>query len=156
MTYTLTSEVILPRPIDEAFAFFADAANLEAITPPELRFAITTPLPIEMRAGQLIEYRMTLYGVPFSWLTEISVWEPGVRFVDRQLKGPYRSWVHEHRFTATSPSETHIFDTVEYSLPLEPLGRIAHPLVRSKLDRIFAFREARVMQLLGPADDASA
>ena len=125
MTDQLTSEVTLPRPLDEVFDFFADASNLEAITPPELRFKILTPLPIEMHPGRLIEYQMSLYGIPFKWQTEISVWEPGVRFVDQQLRGPYKVWIHE------------------------PVGRLAHPLVRSKLDRIFSYREQRVAELLG-------
>jgi ligand-binding SRPBCC domain-containing protein len=149
VTYQLTSEVTLPRPLDEVFDFFADAGNLEAITPPELRFKILTPLPIEMHPGRLIQYQMSLYGVPFKWLTEISVWEPGVRFVDQQLSGPYKVWIHEHRFTAISPDKTHIFDTVQYALPLEPFGRLAHGLVRAKLDRIFSYREQQVALLLG-------
>jgi ligand-binding SRPBCC domain-containing protein len=149
LTYQLTSTVTLARPIGEVFDFFADAGNLEAITPPELQFQILTPRPIEMRRGQLVEYRMSLYGISFSWLTEISVWEPGTRFVDQQLKGPYRTWIHEHRFESIGPSKTRVSDDVRYSLPFEPLGRIAHPLVRAKLDRIFSFREKRVSVLLG-------
>jgi ligand-binding SRPBCC domain-containing protein len=149
LTYQLTSTVTLARPIDEVFVFFADAGNLEAITPPELQFQILTPRPIEMSRGQLVEYRMSLYGISFSWLTEISVWEPGTRFVDQQLKGPYRTWIHEHRFESIGPSKTRVSDDVRYSLPFEPLGRIAHPLVRAKLDRIFSFREKRVSELLG-------
>ncbi len=149
MTYTLESSVTLDRPIDEVFSFFADASNLEAITPPELRFRILTPLPIEMRAGAEIRYRLSLSGVPFSWLTEISVWEPGKRFVDEQRSGPYRLWIHSHRFESLGPSRTRIDDEVQYALPLGPLGRIAHPWVRRKLDRIFSYREQRVQELLG-------
>lgn len=140
MTYRLTTDVSLSRPIEEVFPFFADASNLEAITPPELRFRIVSPRPIEMRVGALIEYRLTLFGVPFSWLTEISVWEEGERFVDRQLLGPFRLWHHEHRFTPTDDGGTRIQDLVHYALPLEPIGRLAHPIVRTQLDRIFDHR----------------
>lgn len=148
MQYSLQTDVTLESTLEDSFAFFADAGNLESITPPELRFSIKTPLPIEMRQGALIEYRLSLFGVPFGWLTEISVWEPGVRFVDQQVRGPFASWVHEHRFEALSEGRTRIQDEVHYSLPLGPLGGIAHPIVRKRLDRIFSFREESVSRLL--------
>lgn len=148
MHYSLQTDVILDSTLEESFAFFADAGNLESITPPELRFSIKTPLPIEMRQGAHIEYRLSLFGVPFGWLTEISVWEPGVRFVDQQIRGPFASWVHEHRFEALSGGRTRIRDDVRYSLPLGSLGRLAHPIVRKRLDRIFSYREESVTRLL--------
>jgi ligand-binding SRPBCC domain-containing protein len=154
MSYRLTSEVILDRPLDEVFEFFADAANLEAITPPELRFRYLTPLPIEMEKGRLIEYRLSLYGVPFRWLTEIAVWDPGVCFVDQQLRGPFAKWVHTHNFEALGENRTRIYDEVEYALPLAPVGNLALPLVRAKLDRIFSYREQRVAELLAPGGRA--
>lgn len=149
MAYKLYTDVTIDRPVEAAFDFFADATNLEAITPPELRFRITSPLPIEMRVGALIEYQLTLYGVPFRWLTEIAVWEPGVRFVDQQIRGPFRVWHHEHRFEALDGGRTRIRDEVTYVLPLEPPGRLAHALVRRQLDRIFDYRSERVPELLG-------
>lgn len=148
MAHLLQSTVELDCPLDRVFAFFADAANLEAITPPELRFRILTPLPIEMKQGAQIRYQLSLYGIPFSWRTEIPVWEPGRCFVDQQISGPYRLWVHTHRFEALGPDRTRIDDQVEYALPLEPLGRLALPLVRRKLDHIFEYRKARVLELL--------
>jgi len=144
----LTSSIWLARPLDEVFAFFADAGNLERITPPELRFRILTPLPIEMRSGARIDYRLSLYGVPFRWRTEIAVWEPPHCFVDVQLSGPYREWVHTHRFVADGEG-TRMEDEVRYVLPLGRLGLAGLPLVRRQLDRIFDFREARIRELLG-------
>lgn len=151
MIYTIETDQTLPRPLEDVFPFFANAGNLETITPPELRFSIETPLPIEMRPGALIEYRLTLYGVRFRWLTEISVWEPGRRFVDRQLLGPFALWHHEHRFSEEGGA-TRIQDTVHYALPLDPVSRPVHPLVRKQLDRIFDYRTARVAALLGDPD----
>lgn len=146
--HTLERRTWLPRPVEQVFAFFADATNLERITPPELRFRIASPLPIAMHRGTRIDYRLALFGVPFSWDTEISVWQPPQRFVDRQLTGPYRQWIHTHEFAAEN-SGTRMLDRVEYVLPLEPLGWIALPLVRHQLDRIFDFRETAIQQLLG-------
>ncbi len=97
---TLHREATVPTDLDQTFAFFADAQNLERLTPPWLSFRIATPLPIEMKEGALIDYVIELYGVPIPWRTRIDVWEPGVRFVDRQIAGPYRWWRHEHRFEA--------------------------------------------------------
>jgi ligand-binding SRPBCC domain-containing protein len=138
----------IPRPIEHVFPFFADAANLERITPPELNFRIVSPLPIEMRLGALIEYRLTLFSVPFHWRTEISHWEPPHQFVDRQLAGPYRQWIHTHEFVADSDG-TRMRDRVEYVLPLAQLGLVVLPLVRRQLERIFDFREITIQRLLG-------
>lgn len=148
MPHRIATDMTLARPLEAVFDFFADARNLESITPPELRFEFRTLGPIEMRAGARIEYRIRLYGVPFRWRTRIDCWEPGIRFVDRQESGPFRLWIHEHRFESVSATSTRIRDAVQYALPLEPIGRLALPLVRAKLARIFAYREARVRTLL--------
>ena len=110
MAYRLNTDITLPRSLEDTFQLFCDAANLEALTPPELRFQIRTPLPIEMKKGARIQYRIRLFGIPFAWLTEITHWEPGVKFVDEQISGPFRQWVHEHRFESLDESRTRIMD----------------------------------------------
>ena len=135
--------VALPR--ERVFPFFADALNLEAITPPWLAFRVVTPEPIEMRAGTLIEYRLRLHGVRVRWLTRIALWEPPHRFVDVQLRGPYRLWHHVHAFEPAPGGATVMRDEVRYALPLGPLGALAHAaFVRRDLERIFAFRQREV------------
>jgi ligand-binding SRPBCC domain-containing protein len=147
-TYIIRAALQVSRPRTEVFAFFADAHNLETITPPELRFRILTPDPIVIAAGCLIDYRISLHGVPMRWRTLISRWEPGVAFVDEQLVGPYARWVHTHTFRDVADGGTLIEDEVRYRLPLDPLGRIAAPLVRKQVERIFAYRTRRVRTLL--------
>ena len=147
--HILERELTLALPRDEAFAFFADAGNLERITPPELNFHIITPQPIDIRQGTLIDYKLRMRGIPMSWRTEISVWEPPFRFVDQQLRGPYTQWIHTHTFTEVSPDETLIHDEVRYRLPLEPVGDIIHFLIRKELDHIFDFRQKAVAEILG-------
>lgn len=147
--YVLQREQVLARPIDEVFAFFANAANLEAITPPWLGFRILTSGPIAMRAGTLIEYRLRWRIVPLRWLTEIRCWEPPSGFVDVQLRGPYRLWEHTHSFDEVEGG-TRVRDVVRYALPLGPLGRMAHAcFVGADLGRIFDYRARRVAELLG-------
>lgn len=143
--HIISTEQLIPRPRREVFTFFAEAENLERITPPALRFEIVSTVPIEMGEGTLIDYRLHLLGVPFRWKTVILQWEPGVRFVDEQLKGPYSRWVHEHTFR-DADGGTIVSDTVHYRLPLYPLGEIAYPLVRWQLERIFAFRHRRISE----------
>jgi ligand-binding SRPBCC domain-containing protein len=139
--HTLRRVQRLPGTPDEVFPFFADAGNLEAITPPWLAFRVITPRPIELHAGALIEYRLKLHRLPISWLTRIEEWEPGVRFVDAQLSGPYKLWHHTHEFEPDGERHTLMRDTVRYALPFGPLGEIAHrAFVARDLQRIFDYR----------------
>lgn len=146
--YRLTRELTLDLPIAKVFDFFADAGNLERITPPELNFQIITPQPINIHEGTLIDYKLKLRGIPMKWRTEISVWEPPFRFVDQQLRGPYRQWIHTHTFTELSPTQTLMEDEVRYRLPFEPLGDIAHFFVKGELAYIFDYRQKVVAEML--------
>jgi ligand-binding SRPBCC domain-containing protein len=146
--YRLERELRVPRAREEVFPFFADAHNLERITPPALRFRILTPAPIEMRAGTIIDYQLRLLGFPFHWRTVIESWEPPHRFVDVQERGPYRVWRHTHSFDEV-PGGTLVRDHVDYQLPLGPLGALAHwLLVKRQIAGIFAFRQRVVADLL--------
>ena len=146
--HVLRREQRLPDPPEAVFPFFADAGNLEAITPDWLSFRIVTPRPIEMRVGALIEYRLRLHGVPVSWLTRIEEWDAGSarpRFVDAQLTGPYKLWHHTHEFEADGAGGTIMRDTVRYALPYGPFGEIARRLfVARDLDAIFDHRTQAV------------
>ncbi len=137
----------LPQPPDEAFGFFASAHNLESITPPWLRFQVLTRGPVEMAPGTLIEYRLRLHGLPIRWLTRIEVWEPGRRFVDVQVRGPYRLWHHTHAFEPDGAGASVMRDIVRHALPLGPLGGLAHrAFVGRDLERIFDYRREAVVR----------
>lgn len=141
---------VLDAPIEDAFELFSRAENLEAITPPLLRFRITSEVPEEMEVGTLIRYRLRLHGVPVSWLTRIEAWDPPHGFVDRQLRGPYALWHHTHSFEEVDGgARTRMTDLVRYAHRLGPLGSIAeHVLVRRDLERIFDFRRDTIPGLL--------
>lgn len=146
--YRLDRTEVVRRPVDDVFGFFAEARNLEEITPPWLRFELVTREPIDMHVGTLIDYRLRIHGIPLRWVSRIDVWEPGHRFVDRQVRGPYRLWEHLHEVTP-HPQGTLSRDRVKYALPLGPLGDLVNSvMVRRDLERIFDFRREAIGRLL--------
>jgi ligand-binding SRPBCC domain-containing protein len=148
--HTLVRDQELPGTPEEVFGLFADARNLEAITPPLLRFEVVTPGDVEMRVGTLITYALRLHGVPVSWLTSIQEWDPPHRFVDQQVRGPYAFWHHTHELFPSGPDGTHMRDTVRYAIGFGPFGALAHRvLVRRDLEAIFDFRARKVEEMLG-------
>lgn len=133
----LESEQRIEASLDAVFDFFSDAANLELITPPWLSFETLTPSPVAMKVGTIVDYRLGFHGIPIRWQSEITVWEPLVRFIDVQRRGPYRLWEHEHRFEAGGAS-TIVRDNVRF----RPLGGrlVEHLFVRRDIRRIFDYR----------------
>lgn len=143
--FTFQTELWLPRPRTEVFHFFAEARNLETITPPWLKFEVLTPAPIEMRPGTLIDYRIRVHGLPIRWRTEITEWQPPHHFVDVQLRGPYKLWHHTHTFEEHNGC-TVCLDHVRYW----PRGGalVNWLFVRRDVERIFQYRQQRMQELL--------
>jgi ligand-binding SRPBCC domain-containing protein len=145
----LTREQWVPRPREEVFAFFAEAGNLERITPPLVRFRIDPPAPISMGKGTVISYRLGLHGIPFRWVSRIDEWDPPRTFVDLQVRGPYRYWRHRHDFEEKDGG-TLLRDTVRYRLPLEPFSRLlVGGRIEKDLTEIFSYRRRAVEELFG-------
>jgi len=146
------TELWLPRPREEVFPFFAEARNLETLTPPWLRFEVLTPAPIPMRQGTLIDYRIRVHGIPLRWRTEIAEWQPPHRFVDVQLRGPYTLWRHTHTFVERDGG-TLCADQVRY----RPRGGalVNWLFVRRDVERIFRYREQRMKELFGDKRDGA-
>ncbi len=145
-TFILTSTQWFARSPTEVFDFYADAFNLERITPPWLRFRVLTPSPIVLAVGVEIDYWLRLHCVPLRWTSRIAVWEPDSRFVDEQIHGPYHRWYHEHVFVSQNGG-TLVQDRVEYAVPG---GYLVHRiLVRNDLRRIFTYRQEKLAVILG-------
>jgi len=148
-TYTLDFKQQVPRPLPEIFEFFSRAENLEVLTPPWLNFKILHVRPQPVQKGTLIDYKLRLHGIPLRWTSEIVDWDPPHRFVDLQLRGPYKLWRHEHRFEPRDGG-TLISDTITLALPLGFLGQFAYKIkVHSDVQKIFAFREKKIRALFG-------
>jgi ligand-binding SRPBCC domain-containing protein len=144
--FTLVAELAVPHRVADVFPFFADAGNLDLITPPWLRFEVLTPLPIAMARGTFIDYRLRMRGLPLRWRSEITAWEPPHRFVDEQRRGPYRRWIHEHTFEEHD-GVTVIRDRVRYA---PPGGRLVNELfVRRDVEAIFRYRQEKLRERFG-------
>jgi hypothetical protein len=155
-TYRLDREQTVDSPRDEVFAFFADARNLERLTPPWLRCEILTPGPIDMRVGTIIQYALQCHRLPSQWTTAITVWNPPFEFVDVQLRGPYVLWHHRHAFETVGDS-TRMIDEVHYRLPLGWIGRLMNGLmVQRDVMAIFNYREQTVKRVLESRTSATA
>jgi ligand-binding SRPBCC domain-containing protein len=142
--FIFETELWLPHPRNEVFAFFGDAHNLERITPPWVNFAVLTPAPIVMRPGILIDYLIRIHGVPVRWRTEISAWQPPFQFVDEQRRGPYRLWHHTHTFEEREGG-TLCRDRVRY---WPRGGALMNWLfVRKDVERIFEYRRQRLVEI---------
>jgi ligand-binding SRPBCC domain-containing protein len=152
MPYRLLTEQVVPRPLPEVFSFFAEAENLEQITPKWLHFQVLQVNPRPIQQGTIIHYRLRLHGLPLRWTSKITEWNPPYGFADRQMSGPYRLWEHHHRFIAEGDS-TRMVDDVSYELPLGPLGRLTHWLkVRRDVEEIFEYRGKKIGQRFGNID----
>jgi ligand-binding SRPBCC domain-containing protein len=150
MVHIFKSSMVLPHKIHDVFQFFSDATNLESITPPNLYFRIITPTPIPMGEGTLIDYKLHLHGIPFTWTARIRSWDPPFQFIDEQIRGPYRLWIHTHRFFDLEKA-TRVTDVVHYGLPLWPLGEAFFPIIHYLLVKIFRFRK-RALHTLFPGE----
>jgi ligand-binding SRPBCC domain-containing protein len=147
-THQLIREQWIGKPLEQVFAFFSRPENLQEITPPWLSFQIVSA-ERELHTGSLIEYRLKVHGLPMRWKSEISEWDPPHRFVDTQLKGPYALWRHQHTFVEENGG-TRIRDQVDYALPFGVIGEVVHTLmVRRDVESIFAYRQKRLLELLG-------
>ena len=145
--FNLKSEIWLPQPRPEVFAFFACPQNLQRLTPPWLQFEILMPADTPMQRGTVLDYRLRLHGIPLQWRSEIAAWEPPTRFIDRQVKGPYSQWIHEHSF-ADRDGGTLVGDAVEYAVPGGSL--VQKLFVAPDLRRIFQYRHDVLCDLFNP------
>ena len=142
-TFVLERQTVIDQPIDVVFSFFSDASNLEVLTPPWLNFNILTVLPIKMKTGTQINYKLKLHGIPVKWQSDIKKWDPPNKFVDEQTKGPYTKWVHTHEFTET-PHGILIKDRVEYQVPGGFISNFLY--VRNQLNQIFDYRQNKMLE----------
>jgi len=147
-TYWLRKSIWLPQSRAKVFEFFSNPANLDRLTPAWLNFAILTPATSQIKQGALLDYRLRIRGIPIRWQSEVAVWDPPRRFIDRQTKGPYSLWIHEHTFEERD-NGTVVGDNVEYAVPGGSI--VQKLLVAPDIERIFNYRHKILEELFNPA-----
>jgi len=152
-SYELKRNQFIPKPINEVFSFFSKPENLEIITPRDLHFSILTSKPIDMKTGQVIDYLIRLKGIKMCWRSIIFSYDPPYSFVDKQIRGPFTTWIHSHNFKEINGG-TIITDHVVYTIPFRLIGRIANYIfVERKLVDIFDYREKTIMDIFNNHSD---
>ncbi len=141
--FTFQTEITVPENKTNVFNFFANAQNLQIITPPWLNFKILTPTPIELKPGSIIDYSLRWRGIPVKWKTEITKWVPNNTFTDKQIKGPYKLWEHEHLFQETDEG-TNCIDIIRYAPPFQPFSI---SIVQKDVHKIFEYRKAVIQKM---------
>lgn len=136
-------------PLDRAWTFFSEPANLARITPSWLRFRIHGEAPAQIAAGARLEYRIRWLVFRLRWVTRITRFDPPREFQDVQERGPYRTWVHTHTFEPDAGGGVRMRDRVDYALPFGPLGRLANGLVRRQLGEVFDYRCRAIENIFG-------
>lgn len=144
------TEQWVPKKPDDVFPFFTDEQNLEKLTPKFLNFKVLKKSTPQITQGTLIDYKLGLHGLPISWQTKIENWSPGQRFVDTQLKGPYKLWHHTHDFIPFAGG-TLLRDRVIYKIPLGTVGNLALGLkIKSDVSQIFSYRRKIISSIFYP------
>jgi ligand-binding SRPBCC domain-containing protein len=147
----------IPVPLERVWNFFAHHSNLEKITPPSMGFRIISHHHGElMYSGQIIEYTFKpLLGIPVYWMTGITQVKDNMYFIDKQIKGPYSLWHHQHHFKSIEGG-VEMTDIVHYRIPLGFIGRIANSLfVKEKLRKVFEYRFNKTEEIFGKWKDQS-
>jgi ligand-binding SRPBCC domain-containing protein len=153
--FELLAEQWVPEPAEKVFPFFADAYNLERITPPFLGFHVRSVSTPQVGEGTVLRYRLRIHGIPVLWRSRIEEWQPPRRFVDRQLFGPYAAWHHTHDFI-TAGSGTLLRDTVRYRLRCAVMQHLpVLAWVHRDVRAIFAYRQQVIRSIFGAATDAN-
>lgn len=144
--FEFSSQLTVPRPIDEVFEFFSNPANLTILSPPWLKFEMQSEHEAKMLAGIEFDYKLKVRGIPLKWRSRITEWDPPNRFADEQIKGPYNLWVHTHSFEEQDRN-TVVRDHIQYSVPG---GSIINSLfVRRDVEKIFKYRGDKLTEIFG-------
>tara|TARA_Y100000588_G_scaffold127497_1_gene139727 strand:- start:51 stop:563 length:513 start_codon:yes stop_codon:yes gene_type:complete len=145
--YTLTTSQSFGLDLDKVFKFFSKPENLQRITPPDLKFKILTESPINMSKGKIIDYKINISFIPLSWKTLITEYNPPNYFIDKQVKGPYSSWIHHHTFSMKDGITT-VNDKVKYNPPFFIIGHIVNKIyIRNMLYKIFSYRFYKIAEI---------
>ncbi|MES2062969.1 MAG: SRPBCC family protein [Bacteroidota bacterium] len=151
-TYALKFKQNIPISLDEAWAFFSSPLNLQKITPPDMRFVVTSDYTADtkMYAGMIITYKISpLAGIKLNWMTEITHVHDRQYFVDEQRFGPYALWHHQHHFKEI-PGGVEMTDILHYAIPFGIIGRLTNNVyVGKKVKDIFDYRVKAVEELFG-------
>ena len=133
-----------PVPASEAYEWHLRPGALRRLLPPwDSARVVSGSGPEErLEKGARTVLRVGVGPIGLRWTAEIADEQPErTFFVDRQLSGPFKTWVHRHEVSAQGRAECTLADRIRYELPLGLIGQLAGgAMVRGKLARMFAWR----------------
>ncbi|MEZ5305957.1 MAG: SRPBCC family protein [Pyrinomonadaceae bacterium] len=122
------------------FGFHELPDAFERLVPPWENVRIIQKAEIS-KIGSKAILEQTLFGLfRQKWVAEHTVYEPPHLFVDVQVSGPFKVWMHHHRFVEFEGG-TFLRDEIEFDPGFSIIGELgAKLLILPKIEKMFAYR----------------
>jgi ligand-binding SRPBCC domain-containing protein len=133
-------------PLDKVRDLYEHTSNMAALTPPPLSVQVHRG-PATHAEGSELDFTLWMGLLPVRWVARFEEISAG-GFIDRQVRGPFRTWIHRHRYSEVSSGVTEVKDEIEISLRNHPLWTFVGLGMWLGLPVLFAFRSWKTRKIL--------